>query len=63
MGKIMVSLSDEIVKALVKGKKERLLETVRETIRIIPSDHFRKIELVMYEKSMQNGFSRESYYP
>ena len=58
----MVSLPDEIVKALEKEKKERLLETVRETIRIIQSDHFRKNESVMYEKSMQNGFSRESYY-
>ena len=59
----MVSLPDEIVKALEKEKKERLLETVPETIRIFPSDHFRKKnESVMYEKSMQNGFSRESYY-
>ena len=38
----MVSLSDEIVKALEKEKKKRLLETVHETIRIILSDHFRK---------------------
>ena len=38
----MVSLSDEIVKALKKEKKERLFKTVPETIRIILSDHFRK---------------------
>ncbi len=42
MKKYMVSVPDEMVKALEKEQKERLLETVPETIRIILSDHFRR---------------------
>lgn len=41
MKKIMVSVPDEMLKALEKEQKERLLETVPETIRMILSDHFR----------------------
>lgn len=44
MKKIMVALPDDMVKALEKERKERLLETVPETIRNILSDHLRKIE-------------------
>ncbi len=42
MKKIMVSLPEEMVKELEKERKERLLETIPETIRIILSDHIRK---------------------
>ena len=42
MKKIMVSLPDEMVKVLEKERKERLLETVPETIRVIPSEYLRK---------------------
>jgi metal-responsive CopG/Arc/MetJ family transcriptional regulator len=41
MKKIMVSLPDEMVDVLEKEKKERLLETVPETIRVILSDYLR----------------------
>lgn len=42
MKKYMVSLPDEMVKVLEKEQKERLLETVPETIRVILSDYLRK---------------------
>ena len=42
MKKIMVSLPDEMVKRLEKERKERLLETVPETIRVIMSEYLRK---------------------
>ena len=42
MKKIMVSLPDDMVKVLEKERKERLLETVPETIRVVLSDYFRK---------------------
>ena len=42
MKKIMVSLPDDMVKALEKERKERMLETLPETIRIILSEHLRK---------------------
>lgn len=42
MKKIMVSLPDEMVKVLEKERKERLLETVPETIRVILSEYLRK---------------------
>lgn len=41
MKKIMVSLPDEMVKVLEKERKERYLETIPETIRLILSDHLR----------------------
>lgn len=41
MKKYMVSVPVEMVKALEKEQKERLVETVPETIRMILSDHFR----------------------
>lgn len=42
MKKIMVSLPDDMVKVLEKERKERLLETVPETIRVILSEFLRK---------------------
>jgi len=42
MKKIMVSLPDEMVKRIEKERKERLLETVPETIRVIMSEYLRK---------------------
>lgn len=42
MKKIMVSLPDEMVKVLEKEQKERLLQTIPETIRVILSDYLRK---------------------
>ncbi len=41
MQKIMVSVPEEMARALERERKERLLETVPETIRAILSDHFR----------------------
>lgn len=42
MKKYMVSVPEEMERALEKERKERMLETIPETIRIILSDHFRK---------------------
>ncbi|MEM3064989.1 MAG: ribbon-helix-helix protein, CopG family [Candidatus Nitrosotenuis sp.] len=42
MKKVMVSIPDEMAKALEKERKERLLETVPETIRVILSEYLRK---------------------
>lgn len=42
MKKIMVSVPEEMEKALEKERKERLLETVPETIRVILSEYLRK---------------------
>ena len=42
MKKIMCSLPDEMVKRLEKERKERLLETIPETIRVIMSEYLRK---------------------
>ena len=41
MKKIMVSLPKEMVKVLENERKERYLETIPETIRVILSDHLR----------------------
>ena len=41
MKKYMVSVPEEMEKALEKERKERLLETVPETIRVILSDYLR----------------------
>ncbi len=42
MKKIMVSLPEEMVKVLENERKERYLETIPETIRLILSDYLRK---------------------
>jgi metal-responsive CopG/Arc/MetJ family transcriptional regulator len=42
MKKIMVSLPEEMVEVLEKERKERYLETIPETIRVILSDYLRK---------------------
>lgn len=41
MKKYMVSVPSEMEKALEREQKERLVETVPETIRMILSDYFR----------------------
>jgi metal-responsive CopG/Arc/MetJ family transcriptional regulator len=41
MKKIMLSLPDEMVEVLEKERKERYLETIPETIRVILSDYLR----------------------
>jgi metal-responsive CopG/Arc/MetJ family transcriptional regulator len=41
MKKIMLALPEEMVKALEKERKERYLETLPETVRIIVSDYLR----------------------
>ena len=41
MKKYMVSVPDEMEKVLEKERKERLLETVPETIRVILSEYLR----------------------
>lgn len=42
MKKIMLSVPVEMEKALEKERKDRLLETVPETIRVILSEYLRK---------------------
>lgn len=42
MKKYMVSVPEEMEKVLEKERKERLLETVPETIRVILSEYLRK---------------------
>jgi hypothetical protein len=41
MKKIMLALPEEMVNALEKERKERYLETVPETVRVIISDYLR----------------------
>ena len=41
MKKIMVSLPEEMVKVLENERKERYLETIPETVRVILSDYLR----------------------
>ena len=41
MKKIMLSLPEEMVERLEKERKERYLETIPETIRLIVSDYLR----------------------
>ena len=41
MKKYMVSIPEEMNKALEKEQKERLLETIPETIRVMLSDYIR----------------------
>ncbi len=45
MQKIMVSMSDEMVKALETERKVRKLETIPETVRGILGDYFKKKEM------------------
>jgi hypothetical protein len=42
MKKIMLALPDELLKILEKERKERYLQTIPETIRVILGEHFRK---------------------
>jgi metal-responsive CopG/Arc/MetJ family transcriptional regulator len=42
MKRIMLSLPEEMVKVLENERKERYLETIPETIRLILSDYLRK---------------------
>lgn len=42
MKRLMVSVPDEMEKALEKERKERMLETIPETIRMILSEYLRK---------------------
>lgn len=41
MKKVMLAIPDEMYTVLEKERKERLLETVPETIRVILSDYLR----------------------
>ena len=41
MKKIMLAIPDEMVKVLERERKERLLDSVPETIRVILSDYLR----------------------
>jgi metal-responsive CopG/Arc/MetJ family transcriptional regulator len=41
MKKIMLALPEEMVDALEKERKERYLETLPETVRVIVSDYLR----------------------
>ena len=42
MKKIMLALPDEMVKVLEKERKERYLQTIPETVRVILGEYFRK---------------------
>ena len=41
MKRVLLSLPEEMVKVLENERKERYLETIAETIRVILSDHLR----------------------
>jgi len=41
MKKVMISLPDEMIKILENERKERYLETIPETVRVILSDYLR----------------------
>ena len=41
MKRVLLSLLEEMVKVLENERKERYLETIPETIRVILSDHLR----------------------
>jgi metal-responsive CopG/Arc/MetJ family transcriptional regulator len=42
MKKIMLALPEEMLKVLEKERKERYLETIPETVRVILSEYLRK---------------------
>jgi hypothetical protein len=42
MKKIMLALPEEMLRILEKERKERYLQTIPETIRVILGEHFRK---------------------
>jgi hypothetical protein len=42
MKKIMLALPEEMLKVLEKERKERYLQTIPETVRVILSEHLRK---------------------
>jgi metal-responsive CopG/Arc/MetJ family transcriptional regulator len=42
MKKIMLALPDEMLKVLEKERKERYLQSVPETVRVILGEYFRK---------------------
>jgi hypothetical protein len=42
MKKIMLALPEEMLKVLERERKERYLQTIPETIRVILGEHFRK---------------------
>jgi transcriptional regulator of met regulon len=42
MKKIMLALPDEMLKVLEKERKERYLQTIPETVRVILGEYFRK---------------------
>ncbi len=42
MKKVMLAIPDEMLKVLEKERKERLLDTIPETIRVILSEYLRK---------------------
>jgi len=42
MKKVMLAIPDEMLKVLEKERKERLLDSVPETIRVILSEYLRK---------------------
>lgn len=42
MKRILVSIPEEMEKALEKERKERMLETMPETVRVILSEYLRK---------------------
>ena len=41
MKRVMLSLPEEMVKVIEKERKERYLETIPETVRVILSDYLR----------------------
>jgi hypothetical protein len=42
MKKIMLALSEEMLKILERERKERYLQTIPETVRVILGEYFRK---------------------
>ena len=41
MKRVLLSLTEEMVKVLENERKERYIETIPETVRVILSDYFR----------------------
>lgn len=51
MKKIMLAIPDEMVKILEKERKERLLDSIPETIRVILSDYLRTGSKIKTDRS------------
>lgn len=60
MKKIMLALPEEMLKVLEKERKERYLETIPETVRVILSEYLRKgwLALANVKETMAVGLNQ-----